>query len=244
MYKIEVHKRIHQAIVLFHFVGLLESDNDSVFRKRSNIHLVLYLFFVVSVALGVYKSNDKFEIIYLAVMWIGSIVQTVRLSYILWKEEKILNFIHQMGVYSIKDYEQFYRTNNRIEAFIKFISSFQLMTFCATIVLLTTPLYGRSLPLNIYVPLDWQVNAMVYWMAYLFVVYSIMLSVVCAVLNTIVWYLMLSCAIKYQILGNDFKNVDLINDEEKMLDKRKREKQNFLLKELIVLITKHRNLLK
>lgn len=241
MYKIEVHKRVHQAILLFQFIGLLGSDDESSFRKYGRKkHMVVYICFMVSVGAGAYTTPDKEESLFLAAMFIGCVVQTVRLWYILWKKTKMLEIIHQMGTYSIKDKEEFNQANNKIEVFMLFASSFQLMTFCALIVLLTLPFYNRRLPLNIYFPLSWKNSNIIFWMVYAFVFYGMMLSSVCAVVNVIIWYLMLSCATKYQLLGNYLKNVSV---EKTMLERSKTEKQNITLKELIALVKNHQNLL-
>lgn len=103
MYKVEVHKRIHQAILLFDFIGLLKLDNETIFRKYGrNMYLFVYIYFLVSLAVGAYQSNNKHESILLTVMLIGSIVQTVRLSHILWKKEEMLEIIHRLGTTTIQ----------------------------------------------------------------------------------------------------------------------------------------------
>lgn len=237
MYKIDVHTRVQQSVALFNYIGLLGSDDETAFRKYGrNMHLVVYIYFIVSVAMGAYRSNDKEESLFLSACVVTCVVNTIRLLYILYKKKKMLEIIHEMGTYSINDQEQYKQTNKKINVFMKFGSTYMLSCFCAVIVLLALPFFNGRLPLNVYFTLASKNNALVYWIIYTFILYGLVLSVLCVLFHTIIWYLMMSCAAKYQILGNDFKNVDL----KTTMDTRKFENQLFFLQNLIALIKNHR----
>lgn len=244
MHCIEVHKTLNRMISALYFFGLWQSDNVSHCRSWCvrTWYLGVYGYVVIALAGGALTTDNENEMVFLAVLSIVAFVLEIRLYFFLLKKDVILGFIRNMGVHSIKDDEEFYQVNDKIKAFIKFVSSFEIMLVVAvsTMAIIALPFFTseKRLPLHYYFPFNWQENIILYITAYTFVTYGLMLTSLCTLFNVIIWYLMMSCAIKYQILGNELKNIGCGAEEN---DATVGEQDLFLL-ELIVLIKKHKQL--
>lgn len=213
MHNITVHPRINQIISLFYFIRLWRFDNVSDFSLTISkvVHLIVYVYYPVSLMAGAFINDNESEKMFLVVLSIVTFVLAIRLYYILWKKDEIIGFIRKLGAHSITDSEQFYRANDKITIFIKFVTFMELMLLGAVIAMtiITSPIISttKQLPMNIYFPMDWKHNELFYWIAFTFVIYEMSLSLSSSLLNPIIWYLMMSCAIKYQVLGSEFKNL-------------------------------------
>lgn len=213
MYTIKVHNRVDQVISVFHFIGLWSNDNWTDFRKFSlrMWYLCSHVCLPMSLAAGAITSENWIETIFFGVISISALIQTFRLYFFLWKQDEIVVFTHIISSHSIKDLKEFCRVNNKIENFMKFASYYHCMIFCGaiTVIVLALPIisHKKQLPMNMTFPFDWKQSEIIYWIAFGFVAYEVMFSVLCAVFNTFIWYLMMSCATKYEILGNEFRNL-------------------------------------
>lgn len=251
MYTIEVHIRIQSIINGFYFIGLWHDHNQNKFRKGffKIWHIALFGYYPISLIGGAILSDNNTEPIFLGVMAIVTSVLIVRLYHFVLHMDEILFFI-RMGVHTIKDREEFNEVNDKIKAFIKFVSSFQLMIVSAvlTMIIIALPIISneKRLPLNIYVPLNWKTNDIYYWLTFAFNTYEASITIVCTFFNVLIWYMMMACMIQYQVLGNEFKNLGF-NNQAKQDNKREisvSEKQNAFLHELIQLIKRHQHLQK
>lgn len=247
MYSIQVPARINQIISVFYFLGLWQGDNGRVLRKRVSkiLHLLVYMYCPISLVAEVaFKSDNVTEQMFLGSASIVSFILTIRLYYFMWNEEKILGFIREMGAHSLKDCDNFNIINNRISLFVKLVTLLEIVVFyvAAALTIISLPLFSneKHLPLNMYFPIDWKNNELVYWLVFLFVVYTLLSTGVCTFMNVIIWYLMMSCAIKYEIFGIELKRMGVVNqvNDETIT---KRGNQHSSHAELIALIKSHQN---
>lgn len=243
MYNIEVHKRVEQTISLFYFIGVWHDENRSDFHKwcLNIMHLLVCISYTTSVAVAAFTSDNITEASFLAVTSIANFVQAIRLYYFMWKNQEILRFLRSMGAHSIEGHQDFIRVNNKINLFIKFATFCYLLIFFGLLmsIIFKLPIITKqkSLPVNIYFPMDWKNNEVTYWIAFSFTGISIMVVVVYSVTNPVIWYLMMCCAMKYQILGNEFSNLGK-NKLKKPIFLHTKNQDSFH-DELIVLIKKH-----
>ncbi len=218
MSNIEVPHRFNQIISLFHFIRFWRCDSISNFNSTISkiVHLIVYVYYPVSLMVGAFTNDNETEQMFLVVLSIVTFVLAIRLYYILWRKDEIIGFINELGTHSIADDELFHRINNKIIIFIKLVSFMEVMLLFAVIAMtiITSPIVSndKMLPMNIYFPLDWRHNELFYWIAFTFVVYEMMISMSSSLLNPIIWYLMMSCAIKYQVLGYELKNLGFNGD--------------------------------
>lgn len=246
MYNIQISNGIHLLVKIFHRFGMWYSEEESIFHQtaRQLIYLILLCSFAIFTLTGGLLSNDWSECVFLCNAAASISVTIVKLTYILCKKEKTREFIQNIGAHSVADHGEFVKVKNKLNRLMKFSCSLSLV-ICISIGSLFTfclPLFSdqRRLPVNLWFPLYWKNNVIFYWVAYAFVAIGTTISVVAASLNIIIWYLMMNCAIKYQILGNQFRNICLTKPT---IRKRKisKEDDKIFLQELIGLIKTHRN---
>lgn len=245
MFKIEGHKQIDRIISVFYFIGLWHGNRNVFCNWASKIwHIVVYVYYPIALLLGGLISDNETERVFLGVVGIVTVVLSVRFYYIIWKKDEIVGFIREIGTFSMTDNGEFNEVNNNIKGFMKFVSYLEFVLLCAVIGLsiVSLPIFSneKHLPFNIYFPLDWKQSEVVYWIAYIFVMYEVVLSWMCTLFNVIVWYLMMSCATKYKLLGNKFRKMGF--DGRTLISVS--GKQDLFLEELIELIKDHQNLQK
>jgi len=236
-------------ISVFYFIGLWNGDHFTARRKlATNLWFIgIYGLFTISTVGGAFQCDDDGESKYLANVSIITFVTTVRSYYLLWKKDEILEFIHTFGAHSIKNNEDFKRVNKKVNKFVQFICFFEVMVAVGIVstIVLALPIVcnEKRLPLNVYIPFDWKENEVIYWMTYLISSYQMMLSVALALFNFIIWYLMMSCGIKYQLLGNEFREMGFVHGES-VRNIIVARNQELFLKELLEQIKYHRHLQK
>lgn len=129
---------------------------------RNILQLAVLGYYLISLVIGAYKSKDKDETRFFAVDSIVVLNLTVRLYYILWKIEEILEYNSQIGAYFIKNHEEFNQVNSKIEVFMKFASCFLFMNLGSNVALIILKLLiitnENELPINLYFPFDWRQN--------------------------------------------------------------------------------------
>lgn len=190
----------------------------------------------MSLAAGAIASENWIENVFLGVISISALIQTFRLYYFLWKQDEIIELTRCITNYSMNDLKEFKRVNKKIDVFMKFASYYHLMIFCGAIAVITEalPIFSseKHLPLNMTLPFDWERSEIIYWITFAFVAYEVIFSVLCAVFNTFIWHLMMSCATHYEILGNEFRNLGAACRATIL-------KKEITADELIILIRKH-----
>ncbi len=243
MFTIEVHKIVNQMISYLYLFGIWQNESHSRFRVWCSRvwYLLAYGYVAIAIALGSMTTDNENEVVFLAVLAIVAFVLELRLYLFLWRKDEIFGFIRKMGVHSIKDDEEYSHVNDKINNFMKFVSFYEITLFCSVVMMSSSALpfivSERRLPVSYYFPFDWHGNTFNYVIAYAFVVYGLMLTCYIAITNTIVWYLMMSCGVKYLILGNEFRNIgsDCMKESVATLE-------DLFLLELIDLIKKHKEL--
>lgn len=251
MYSIEVHWRVEQTKFLFYLIGLWPGKNRSNFHKLclKILNLILPICYMISVLPSSFSSDNMSEIVFISVIFIASLVQAIRWHYFFWKNEEIMKYIHSMGAHSIEDHQDFIQINNKINIFMKCATVYHFMIFCSLVVfnVLTLPIISNTkrLPLNLYFPLNWKENEISYWIAFTFTGCEIMFISVYSIANTVIWYLMMCCGIKYELLGNEFKNLGTtLGTTTLQTINSVAEKKDIFFKELIAVIKKHQRLQK
>lgn len=216
-------------------------ENETFPRKLLRIctHSLLSLSYSVSLIVGAVQSDDKKETIYLGVCGLTAGVNTIKLTYILWKTEEIFGFLSKIAEYSIEDVEEFDKISNRLRKFINFVVIFLFNLFSGAAFLFIFPIFSSEivLPFNVAFPLDWRKGGFTYWIAYFYVMSVSIHAIFAAVFIVIVWYLMLNSSLQYQLLGNQFKMLG-----HRKLNVSQAENQSHYRHSLIALIKTHRHI--
>lgn len=215
MYKIEVPATIHKAIVMFYRLGLWSIENENTFRDtaRKLFYFFYYISFVISNALGAHLTDDKDESISLIVTTTTAIVLTYKLWLILWKKNELLKFVEEVGTHYTDDQKEFVQVNYKLKMLMKFAQYFILMVAAAVgYITLVFPVITKRLFFNIAFPLDWSNSQFAFWMVCIYAALGFFVTAIGSLFTTILWYLMLSFVFKYDVLGNQFKNIGVFSE--------------------------------
>lgn len=246
MYNIKLHSTVTKMTNVFYHFGMWGNENENASRQMAKklLHFVPFATFLISAALGAFVSQDWNECVFMAVAAVMIAVLTLKLFYICWRREMILRFLHEVSEHSIKHHNTFIRINNRIESFIKFGYAFLAMILMAQLSLTVPPLFlsEKILSINIWFPLDWKTSAISYWIAYFFAAGSLLYLCVISFLTIILWYMMLNCTIKYEILGDQFREMGEMEATPNKSLIPKADKEKAYLRNLYALIETHQNI--
>lgn len=241
MYRIEIPHTINHAIAIFFRLGMWRAEVKTTLSGSQIFYFIYFLSFTLSVVLGAHTTVDKDECIFLTVISIICIVQGYRLWCILWERSAIFRMVNEIGTHHISDQKVFILINKKLKMFTKFTQYFMLLVFAAFIFALIEPIAnGKRLFLNIVFPFDRSNSEIVFWMEFLFIAGAMFLSVISSLFTIIIWYLMQSVVLKYNILGKQFENVGVIktdiNGIETQLKVSLVEQQKCYLKDFITAI--------
>lgn len=243
MYKVELPTGIKKIMDCFYKVGLWHSG-DEITPRETTIKLFysfFYSLFLISLIVGAFSSDDTDESIFLVETAVLVLVAFVKILYMIWKQREFVDLLIRIGEHFIDDREQFNLVNEEMESFMKLsivlVSSTLFGAFCAAVLI---PLLGseRQQFLNVGFPFDWRTNELVYWSEFVFLLTEIILSISTFLFSVLMWYLLLNCALKYDVLANRLRKMD-VTESAYISD---RQKDNLFLRDLIGGINSHRDI--
>lgn len=239
MYNIEIHNFINKIIESFYRLRLWNvlDDTPILVNVLKHFQLLYFASFVLSMATGAFITNEKDEFIFLIVAAMINGVIVYRMATIIGKKNEILGFIGEFGRHSnIKNKEDFVQINNQLDNLIKFAKAFVWMCVVGVTFAMFVPVTSseRKLVFNIALPTQWKRNDIIFWVAHLYSVLGCTYSSHSLLLSIIVWYLMVNCAVKYKLLGNQLRDLGVQNN---LVSKEERPK--FMMRELIAVIKAH-----
>lgn len=212
MYHIKVHSIIYRIVQIYHRLGMWRKEDDSkVFYNIGwkLIYLILNVPLPLCLISGGFLSDDKNKLVFSVGVGLINLVLTMKLTYILWRKNEIRQLLLEIGFHFVAEFDEFSKINEKLKKFIK-LSSYFLLTSavaCVLEIIFYLPLFStqKRLPLDLWFPFDWKNCLICYCMAYISLSIAILIAIVAISLNVIIWYLMMNCAIKYEILGHQFK---------------------------------------
>lgn len=242
MYFVRVHVRIVQIANFFNRIGLRHSGNKATVKDTilKLFYSIYYPLFLVSILGGIVTSDKSDELIFLIEAAIIVAVRLTNLSYIIWRKSETVELLQQICVYPVPDQRQFIKINHKLNKIMKFNTVFWAVCVVAMInVVAVTPFVGneRKLFLSIAFPLDWKNDATAYWIAFSFFSTEECITIITLQFLVIKWYLMLNCAIKYEILGNQLRNMGASASDLSQM-----EQQNLFRRDLIAGIRSYKEI--
>lgn len=247
MYRVEVHNGIKFIIAIFQYLQFWDVSDKNICSNKVKVSLLFFFASLpVSLAVGALTSKNNEESIYLASIAIINIVQFIRLCCIIWRRNEIFTLILDAGCYSVAK-EDFSQIDKRLKKFMKFVKYLILMIFITVCFIFVFEAVSgeKTLPVNIAFPLDWKNSEIGYWMAYIYLLIQCIFTSVIFLLNAVIWYLMLSFTIHYEILGNQLRQMGIIKTTDPQTRKRKlseAEKQKSFLQDFIATARTYQNI--
>lgn len=251
MYKVQIHKVINSIFSSFFRLGLWHPGDEATIREtRIKLFYSIYnLLLPISLMAGSLSSDNRDESIFLIEGAIMATVFSVKLMYIILRKKKILELLNRVGVYSLENLEECTIVNDTLKNLMRFVRVFISLSYTAmTCSQLVIPFLGgeKKLFFNVGLPLDWKNNEIAFWIAFVFLVTEIFLTAVAILFSILMWYLMTNCAIRYEVLGHQIKNMGVIREVVATANRRKItvvEKQNLFLQDLISHAESHKDIM-
>lgn len=244
---IKTHEIIDKIIIVLKATGMWQIEEQSYFRKlgKKLVVFTVGLSFTISLIFGAVISDDRNEAIFLLSIGISSALMDVKLAYVLWKKEEITTFLNRICTQVVRRKEELNEINKKLNSFAKLAYTAMITTSVSVsfFIVLTLPVFSaeRRLPVNVAFPFDWKNCLLFYWMGHTFVISGVVCVTIATYFTIVYLYIMLNCSLKYQVLANEFRNMDLANVAI-INDFPIKMQEKLHLQALIRLIEKHREL--
>ncbi len=240
MYKVEVDITLRRIIEIFGRIGIWRNGEESAVRKSSIrilyfLQYLSFLIYLLIVAYQAYLSADRSQFVFLVEAIISGTVVTVKLVYLLWRKDEVLNLLYDPNVtHCIENRDESLEVNqniNKIAILNKVYCLIMILTFFISIVavLPTVARDEKLLPLFINFNLKREFDVILYWMTFIYISGGLALSVTYTLTMLFLWFIMFNYSIEYKLLGRRLKSLGTITS-------------NTYPQELIHLIRAHNNL--
>lgn len=208
MHSIRVHKVINRKISWFRLFGFWHPGNEPTARKwrLKFFYCIYHPLFCLSLGTGAITNENRDKSIFLTEIFIAMSVISVKLWTLVWKQRQIEELLDGICVFSIRDDNDFSVFNKKLEKFMNFTVAFSFsMVFGCFLEAAILPFLGneRTLFFNIAFPFDWRNNEIAFWMANIFIFTQMFIVAHTALFSVIIWYLLLNCALRYEVLGSE-----------------------------------------
>lgn len=207
MFDIEVDPYFIRMIEIFHL--LFATDDATVCRKfgQKVFQMIFIICFPITIFVGAVQNDNKIEALYLATLAVLAIIISMKAYYAYSKKNDIILILNKMCVHSISQENVFLQIKKTLRSFRNFSFSMLLLGTTSLLSLMIACIYDNSLPIKIWFPLNWQENKISFGIAYCYVVLNSLMAVVMMQFTTMIWYIMLNCALKYKVLGHRFRQL-------------------------------------
>lgn len=207
MYKIETPSTINRIVALYYGLRVWNRNEDTFILATllTLFQAIFFVLFVTSVIVGAAIAPDMQEVVFLTDFAILTGTHTVRLLYIVWKKEEIRQFIEEIGTHCTDDVGEFVRVKSKISALMKFAEIFVLACSADVSLIIVHPIFSSSEIINIALP--WKKSRLVFWIKHIIVSVGCVYSIIWFLFSVIIWFIMLNCSLKYQMLGDQLTNM-------------------------------------
>lgn len=191
---------------------------------------------------GAVKNKNADESIFLIESAIINYVMAIKLFYLMWKKNRIVEFLNRIRVVSTDDRKEFSFINDKLNNFMNIATAFFIFeTLCSASACIVVPFIGseKKLFVKIGFPLDYEHDELSFWIAFTFFLINGTLCVLSMFFSIIKWYLLINCGLMYHVLGNQFRQMGAIKAIDQPTEK---EKQSLFLRDFIAGIQSHRHI--
>lgn len=212
MHSIRIDNVINQMISFFYRIGFWHRG-----EKATTIELTIKAFycvyqflFTVSLAVGAITTKESDESVFLAEISIAVFILSVKLWVLIWKQKRILELLNRICVFSMRYSDDFTFVNKKLKRFLNFVvfASIGLyVTGFSEVVALPLVANEKMLFFKITFPLDWKNSDIAYLIACIFLATELFLTITAFLFNGIMWYLMLNCSLRYQVLASQLRKM-------------------------------------
>lgn len=241
MYYIDIPDTINRLIEAYCLFGFWNKGKATYLKNGLQIfHFTYFVLLLISTSLGAWIADDKDDSILSMVISIQFTVHAFRMYCMIFNQKEIIVLIQEIGKQFTNDHNEFMQVSNKMKVTMQLVNSFIVMLVSAIVFIAAIPTFTSEKKLAFYIaiPLDWKNSETEYWLTHAYIVVGSTYAIVCGIFTLIIWYLMINCAIKYEMLGRQLRSVSLFETMEKSKVS-KTYQQNVLVQHLIVVIRRH-----
>lgn len=233
---------MNQTVSFFYRIGFWHRGDEATIKQLSlKLFYCLYLLsFIVAGFIGAINCEDEDEMIFLVEVSIVILVLFVKLCFLISSQKEILYLLNSCCIFSVRHHDDYNFVNEKLRKLMKFAT----LAVCIVIIggvcdAEVVPFIGneRTLFFKIAFPLDWRNNEFAFWIANIFILSEVILAITTFLFSITIWYLMLNCALRYEVLGNELRNMGMITEPKIQMSYK--ENQNIFLRNLKALIETH-----
>lgn len=246
MYNIQLPSTIDRIIVIYYGLGLWNVKDKAGFCSTAlkMFHFSYFLSFFASIAVKAIVTDDSDEFVFFTALSIIVSVHVIRMFYIIAKKPEILKLIHQIGTHSTTEIEDAIHSEKKIKNFMKFGKGFMFACIVEVSMFIIVPaLLNDATIVNIAFPFG-NLRS-IFWIKQTFLLIGGAYSILSVFLSTTIWFLMVNAAIKYDLLGNQLKNLGVMRKVEQAVEiepnqiTSNKTEQDIFLADLIAIIQSH-----
>ncbi|XP_037041485.1 odorant receptor 23a-like [Bradysia coprophila] len=231
----KIQSGINDVITFFYRIGFWHRGPNASLRQLTMklFYCILYSQFSVSLVGGAIINNSIGESIFLLESSIIATVFFAKLCFLMWKQNEISEFLNEICIFRIRYDEDFVRVDVKLRKFMTFVKVVVLVTLVACVlegILIPIIKSGKYLFYKIAFPWDWRTNDIAYSAAVIFVFIEIIMSLAAFLFSTIIWYILLNCSVRYEVLGNELRKIGSQCDIESKISVQ--EKKNIFSQDL------------
>lgn len=252
MYSFKMSKVIAYIIASLHYLGIWHRDDvaNNCEKIIKLFYFTLYTLYLISLTVGAIVNGNNDERIFLIAMSIVALGSVFKLWMLIWRQNQVSDIINRICKFSVQDYDSFKRVNDKLSKFINLIVVlFVCLNIGGAFATLVLPFVGSDNKLfyNIALPFDSGSNKITFFIASAFIFIGVNLTIISFLLNVVIWYSMIICALRYDCLGNEIRSIGTSKCAKELKNERKIDKveeQETFRNGLINAIYSHRNIRK
>lgn len=224
---------VSQMISFLYRMGFWHRGDEPTTKELvfKYFYCIYHFLFVISLVVGAITSETRDDSIFLAEIAIIATVLTVRLWTLVWRQNKIIELLNRICIFSIRCEDDVAFVIEKLNRFIRFVMALLIyLTAADCSATGVLPFIGREKTLffKIGFPLDWRNNEIAFWIANFYVFTGLILSMAACLHAITVWYLMMISSLRYVVLGNELKKLGQISQDIRKKDSMMRNNQLYL----------------
>lgn len=210
MHHVRIHTVINRLISFLYYAGFWHrGDTPAVTEVGMKLFYCIYYFlFLLSLIVGATSVSTE-QAVFLVQLSISIGVLNIKLWFLVMKQVQIVGFLNRVCVFTIRYNEDAEFANDKLGRFAKFVIVFFVVVLICCFQLAFLPFFEtqKTLVLQIGFPFDYKNNEIAFCFASLFIFSGTFLSMIAAFCSVIIWYLLLSFSLRYEVLGSEFKKI-------------------------------------
>lgn len=185
-------------------------------RKVKMFYCIYFPLFFFSLMAGAITSETEGQAIVSAQVSLGAVVLIVKLWLLITKQSQIIGMLNLVCTFSIRYDEDLTFVNKKLRGFAIFAIILCTVILIYSIVIALLPFFTseRNLFITIGFPVDYKNSDIAFCFANFFLFTGLLFAIIVVFFSVIIWYSLLCCSLRYDVLGSEMKKIGRIRETE------------------------------